>query len=100
MKTRTISFVIVAVSFLVSSFTFAGTVGKANCEFEITPVENLHLGKSAEKVWTINYSQLHKPVTIALRTLPTGKEYVVRTDYMQLIAVLPVKPLKLLPVRR
>ena len=85
MKTRTISLAIVAVSFLVSSFAYAGVTGKANSEFEVTPVENLHLGKSAEKVWTINYSQLNKPVTIAMRIVPTGKEYIVRTDYMEVI---------------
>jgi hypothetical protein len=87
MKTSTIRLTIIAVLFFVSSFTFAGSAGKANNEFEITPIENLHLGKSIEKVWTINYSQLDKPVTIALRTVATGKEYIVRTNYFEVVYV-------------
>jgi hypothetical protein len=87
MKTRTIRFAVIAVLFFVSSVSFAASTGKANAEFEITPVENLHLGKSVEKVWTINYSQLDKPVTIALRTVATGKEYVVRTNFFEVVYV-------------
>lgn len=85
MKTSTIRLSIIAVLFFVSSVSFAGSTGKANAEFEITPVENLHLGKTIEKVWTINYSQLDKPVTIALRTVATGKEYVVRTNFFEVV---------------
>lgn len=85
MKTRTISFAIVAVLFFVSSFSFAGNTGKANSEFEITPVENLHFGNSIEKVWTLNYSLLNKPVTIASRKVATGKEYVVRTKFLEVV---------------
>lgn len=85
MKTITIHFTIIAVLLFVCSSSFAGTIGKANTEFEITPVENLHLGKSIEKVWTINYSLLEKPVTITLRTVATGKEYVVRSAYLEVI---------------
>jgi hypothetical protein len=85
MKTSTIRLSIIAVLFFVSSVSFAASTSKANAEFEITPVENLHLGKSIEKVWTINYSQLDKPVTIALRTVATGKEYVVRTNFFEVV---------------
>jgi hypothetical protein len=43
------------------------------------------LGKSAEKVWTISYSQQEKPVTIALRTVSGTKEYVVRAEFFEVI---------------
>ena len=43
------------------------------------------MGKSIEKVWTINYSELNKPVTITLHTVPTGKEYVVRSNYLEVV---------------
>jgi hypothetical protein len=85
MKTSKISLTVIAALFFVTSVSFAGSTSKANAEFEITPVENLHLGKSIEKVWTINYSLLDKPVTIASRTVATGKEYVVRTNFFEVV---------------
>jgi hypothetical protein len=54
-------------------------------EFEINQVDNLFLGKSAEKVWTLAYSNQEKPVTIALRTVGNNKEYVVRSQYFEVI---------------
>jgi uncharacterized membrane protein YvbJ len=45
------------------------------------------LGKSVEKVWTISYSELEKPITIVLRTVANGKEYVVRSEFFEVIYV-------------
>jgi hypothetical protein len=85
MKTIKLRFAIIAVLFFVSSVSFAVKTGSKNNEFEITPIENLHLGNSIEKVWTINYSELEKPVTITSRTTATGKEYVVRSNYLEVV---------------
>lgn len=85
MKTSTTRITVIAVLLLVSLFSFAGKVGKETYEFEITPVENLFLGKSIEKVWTISYSEQEKPVTIALRSVGNGKEYVVRSEFFEVI---------------
>ena len=43
------------------------------------------MGKSAEKVWTISYSDQEKPVTIALRKVLGANEYVVRTEFFEVI---------------
>lgn len=61
------------------------TSGLKTNEFEINQVDNLYLGKSAEKVWTLGYSDREKPVTIALRTFGNTKEYVVRSQYFEVI---------------
>lgn len=63
----------------------AFTSGLKTSEFEINQVDNLFLGKLAEKVWTIGYSDQEKPITIALRTVGNVKEYVVRSQYFEVI---------------
>jgi uncharacterized membrane protein YvbJ len=85
MKTITIRFTAIAVLLFASSFSYASSVEKETNEVAITPVENLHLGKSVEKVWTISYSGQEKPVTIALRSVANGKEYVVRSEFFEVI---------------
>lgn len=87
MKSSTIRFAIVAALLLASSFSFAIPTEKETNEIAITPIENLYLGKSVEKVWTISYSELEKPITIVLRTVANGKEYVVRSEFFEVIYV-------------
>lgn len=79
MKTSTIFFIVIAVLAAFNSFA------SKTDEFIINQVDNLYLGKSAEKVWTISYSQQEKPVTIALRTVSGTKEYVVRAEFFEVI---------------
>lgn len=85
MKSSTIRLAGFAVLLFASSFSFANPAGKENNKAEITPVENLFLGKSIEKVWTISYSKQKKPVTIALRSIGNVKEYVVRSEFFEVI---------------
>jgi hypothetical protein len=66
-----------------SSFTFAS--GSAANEFAITPVENLYLGKNIEKVWTVAYSEQEKPVTITLEKHGNTKEFVVRSEFFEVV---------------
>lgn len=85
MKTITIRLTAIAVLLFACSFTFANSTENETVEFAITPVENLYLGKSVEKLWTISYSKQEKPVTIALRKVANGKEYVVRSEFFEVI---------------
>ena len=85
MKSSTIRFAVIAILLFASSFSFASQAEKEANEIAITPVENLYLGNSIEKVWTISYSEQEKPVTIALRTVATGKEYIVRSEFFEVI---------------
>lgn len=85
MKRNLIRFLAFVVFLFASTLSYANLVGEEANEFEITQVENLFLGKSVEKVWTIGYSEQEKPVTIALRTVGNVKEYVVRSQYFEVI---------------
>jgi hypothetical protein len=85
MKSSTIRFAFVAIFLFGYSFSFASQTKKEAHEIAITPVENLYLGKSVEKVWTISYSEQKRPVTIALHTVSNGKEYIVRSEFFEVI---------------
>lgn len=79
MKTRTILFMVAAILMAFQS------VASNTEQIIINQVDNLNLGKSAEKVWTISYSDQEKPVTIALRKVLGTNEYVVRTEFFEVI---------------
>lgn len=66
-----------------ASFATSGKTG--NTEFEINPVENLNLGKTAEKVWTISYSEVEKPVTITMQKQGKYSEFIVRSDFFEVV---------------
>ena len=85
MKTSTIRFAGFSVLLFLTSFSFAGSANKGINEFEITQVENHYFGKSIEKVWTINYSEQKKPVTIALRKVGNEKQYLVRSQNFEVM---------------
>lgn len=85
MKKSTIRLSVFVVLVFVSTFSFANPTAKEANETEITPVENLYLGNSIEKVWKISYSTQENPVTIALRTVGSGKEFVVRSQFFEVI---------------
>ena len=85
MKNSKFYFVLIAVLLVANSFAFAGRADKGNNEFEITPLENLYLGKSIEKVWTISYSEQEQPVTITLHSARNRKEYIVRSKFFEVI---------------
>jgi len=83
MKTMTFRSAMFGLLLMVSSISFAGTVETETQEVKITPVENLHLGKTAEKVWTLNFSDQKKPVTVTMHQVGNTKEYLVRSEYFE-----------------
>ena len=78
---------VIVVLLFTSTFSFANSAKSGTNEFEITQVENLYLGKSFEKVWTISYSDQEKPITIALHSDGDVKEYIVRSLFFEVIYV-------------
>lgn len=85
MKKITICIAAIAVMMFTAHAAFAGKVNKSANEAEITAIEDLHLGKSIEKVWTLRYSEQEIPVTIALHNAGNGKEYLVRSKFFEVI---------------
>lgn len=75
-----------AVALLLVASTSIATTTK-NSAFEIKPVENLYLGKNIEKVWTVAYSQQENPVTITLTKNGSAKEFVVRSEFFEVVYV-------------
>lgn len=75
-----------------AAFFFAGTSVYASDpsndernKVEVTAVDDLHLGNSIEKLWKVNFSKEGTPVTIALRPTAKGTEYVVRSEFFEVI---------------
>lgn len=64
---------------------FAGSFKTASSNAEITPVENLFLGKNVEKIWTISYSNGEKPFTVTLLKSNKYPTYVVRSQYFEVV---------------
>lgn len=87
MKNILIRSTAIAVLLFVSSSSFASSNKNAANEFEITPVEDLFVGNSIGKIWKINYSESETPVTIALRSVGDVKEYIVRTQFFEVLYV-------------
>jgi hypothetical protein len=88
MKTMTVRSLAFGVLLLAGSVSFVNASTTDSKEVKITPVENLNLGKSAEKVWNINYSEQEKPVTITMHQVGNSKEYVARSEFFEVAYVL------------
>lgn len=54
-------------------------------EVKVTEVDDLHLGNSIEKLWKVSFSKQAVPVTIAIRSVGDGTEYVVRSEFFEVI---------------
>jgi len=52
-------------------------------DYQIEEVENLNLGKSVEKVWTLTYSGSENPVTVIKRNTSDGAVYVVNSKFFE-----------------
>lgn len=86
MKKKIIHFSVLTVFLFAASFAHAADPATAETnEVEITVVEDLHLGHSIEKLWKLSFSKQEAPVTVALRTLANGTEYVVRSEFFEVI---------------
>lgn len=73
---------------LVGLFLFsisAGATGnrKEFKDFEITPVEDIFLGKNVKCIWKLSYSSDEVPVTVVKHKIIDGAEYVVYSKYFE-----------------
>jgi len=72
---------LIVVFFLSVSISNATEVRSAFKDYEITSVENLHMGKAVKAIWNISYSKDEAPVTVVKRSTHEGTEYVVQSDF-------------------
>ncbi len=87
MKNTMITILAVATLLSANLVSNARTPNSGTDEFEITPVGNLYLGKNITKVWTVNYSENENPVTITLQKNKNEKEFVVRSEFFEVMYV-------------
>ena len=86
MKKRIIPFCALAVLLFAGTSVYAADPSNDESNaVEVTTVDDLHLGNSIEKLWKISYSKEESPVTIALRKTAKGTEYVVRSEFFEVI---------------
>jgi hypothetical protein len=86
MKKRIIALCALAAFFYAGTSVYAITpVSDETNRVEVTAVEDLHLGNSIEKLWKVSYSKDETPVTIALRPTSKGTEYLVRSEFFEVI---------------
>ena len=72
------------VLFLLVSIAANATGSRAEFKaFEISPVEDLFMGKKVDKIWTLSYSGDEVPVTVVKRKTLEGTEYVVHSKYFE-----------------
>jgi len=85
MKRKIIQLCAVAVFLFSGSAVYAKPANNGTNEVEITEVADLLLGNSIEKIWKLSYSKQEVPVTVALRVLPNRTEYIVRSEFFEII---------------
>lgn len=86
MKKKILHLSVLAVFLFAAPFVYAADPATAEAnEVEITAVDELHLGKSIEKLWKLSFSKQEMPVTVALRPVGNGTEYVVRSEFFEII---------------
>ena len=83
MKKSVLFSVFVACLFVVSNYVSATGVRSEFKEYEITPVEDLFVGKSVKAIWTVSYSEKEVPVTVVKRNTLEGTEYVVHSKFFE-----------------
>lgn len=86
---KKISFLLVCVAMAVFTAVNANGSGKPDdvSKFEITPVDDLNLGKKAEKVWTINYDSGSYLVTVVKHSSHNGNTFAVHSEFFDVCFV-------------
>lgn len=51
--------------------------------YEINSVDDLHLGKKVQKVWTLAYSKDEMPITVVKTRNLDGTNYIVRSEHFE-----------------
>jgi hypothetical protein len=66
---------------ILSVTTNANGVRKEFKAYEITTINDLHVSKKVQAIWTVSYSNEEAPVTIVKRKTAEGIEYVVQGKF-------------------
>lgn len=83
MKNFKLISVFVVSLFFVTAYAGAAEILKGFNNYQIEVVDNIHLGKSVEKVWSLKYEGSEVPVTVIKRTTMEGTFYVVNSKYFE-----------------
>lgn len=83
MKKFKVITVFVVCFFIASAYAGAVETNKGIRNYEIESVENVQMGKSVEKVWTLTYEKSENPVTVIKRSTLDGTYYVVNSKYFE-----------------
>lgn len=75
-----VTVLVLGLFFISMSAQASGTRTEFN-SYEITTVNELHMGKKVQAIWTVSYSKAEEPVTIVKRKTFEGVEYVVQNKY-------------------
>lgn len=80
---KNLSYVTVLVVGLILTTFSVNATGLRNefKEFEIAMVQDIHLGKNVQAIWTLSYSNDETPVTVVKRKTLEGIEYTVQTSF-------------------
>lgn len=85
MKKLSILLVLVVCLPVLSGKVFATGLKTGFSECEIVEMEDLHLGKNVQKVWTLRYSDQESPVTVVKHKTAAGVEYAVHSSYFEVV---------------
>lgn len=83
MKKLNVLSILVVCLFFVSTNTNAVGLKKKFNNYEISQIEDLHLGKKVMAVWTLSYSDQESPITVAKRKSADGVEYIVSSKFFE-----------------
>ncbi|MCK3685196.1 hypothetical protein [Maribellus sp. YY47] len=80
---KTMSYVTVFILTFLLSANLANATGVRSAfnEYEISLVQDLHMGKQVKAVWKLSYSKNETPVTVVKRKTGEGTEYLVQSEY-------------------
>lgn len=79
-KLSILSLAVVLIVVITSNANATGLRTEFNA-YEISPVEDLYVGKNVDKIWTLSYSKDEVPVTVVKRVTLEGTEYVVHSKF-------------------
>ncbi len=83
MKKLSFISLIICALFVLNMQAGATGLSKDLSTYEIATVEDLHLGKNVEKIWTLTYNPSETPVTVTKRTTHNATYYIVRAEFFE-----------------
>ena len=73
----------VALAMTTAVNTSAAETSEEFVNYKIESVNDLHVGKNIEKIWTLTYSADEVPVTVLKRKTASATNYIVRSEYFE-----------------